>query len=432
MKKKLLLLISMVLLAAPVYADVEPGDVINSQNVDKIKGLVPEYIMDWVSQGKMVMNIGQLNFDPNEFKTQSVKDSGKTNAGKYDINGKRQLIDKASGDKFPTITGIPFPNVKVDDENAGMKAMYNSRYAINSNGYRQYRGYGHVFWVKGKEDGRHVGTHYINAMPVKGKTEVRSVGIYDSPYKMAGMGVLQNFSSDPEAKGFQMYLYRPDTRKTRRMSTNFDGSRDFMGTKYVVQNDDMWAGATVLNIPQTAYEMKEVKTALMPFYSSDPLLAVKQDDGYHIDFNAVGHRLLFGQDVPEAKVADWAPTSLVWVKTKVFVIDWEPQRDGYAYGKSQTWLDANTMLPVFKTVNTSEGKFYKGVNYYTGVAQDANKSQESGMIDTLAIQAYDPKINQASSMVYSGLKDSELVYHIPENKCNNAVFTKGGFLRFCR
>ena len=61
--------------AERVFADVEPGDVIDKSNYEKIENLVPDFVLDWVKTGDLTMKIGKLNYDAKEFYPRVVKEN---------------------------------------------------------------------------------------------------------------------------------------------------------------------------------------------------------------------------------------------------------------------------------------------------------------------------------------------------------------------
>jgi len=70
-------LISFLALAYPastVRAAVQPGDVIDKSNWQKIEGLVPEPLLNWIKQGDSI-KIGELKYNPAEFSPSFSLDS---------------------------------------------------------------------------------------------------------------------------------------------------------------------------------------------------------------------------------------------------------------------------------------------------------------------------------------------------------------------
>ena len=52
-------------------ADVVPGDVIDKSNWQKIEGLVPEPVLNWIKQGDSI-KIGELDYNPAEFYSPAI------------------------------------------------------------------------------------------------------------------------------------------------------------------------------------------------------------------------------------------------------------------------------------------------------------------------------------------------------------------------
>ena len=58
-------------LTPPANADVVPGDVIDKTNWQKVEGLLPESVLNWVKKGEFILNIGELQWDPNDYWTEA-------------------------------------------------------------------------------------------------------------------------------------------------------------------------------------------------------------------------------------------------------------------------------------------------------------------------------------------------------------------------
>ncbi len=119
------------LLIQPVWADVEPGETIDKSNYEKIEGLVPDFILDWVKTGDLQMKIGKLNFDAKEFFPQEVKDNWQANVGRYKINEHNGIIDAKTGELARGIKGLPFPEPDLTDSTFPVMLMWN--YLFNEN-----------------------------------------------------------------------------------------------------------------------------------------------------------------------------------------------------------------------------------------------------------------------------------------------------------
>ena len=429
MKKITAILIFLLFAASTqVFGDVAPGDIIDKTNADKIQGMVPDYFLNWVKEGKLVMNIVELNFDKNEFQPPLVKQNFEANKGKYDVDAEGNLIEVASGKKYPVVKGLPFPGLKKEDANSGIKAMYNQRlrrlalgpYSCNSIA-PQWRGDKFLQMIKSDH-------HTTTMFDVTGSPWAR-LSILRAPYKNNGDAVLEVYTLDPDNSD-QFMSYSANTRKTLRMSATTDGSKDFSGGTTDIYPDDFWAGGTYKVIRNTEYEYVEKKEGLLPFISVDPLTSVKTDTGYHVDYNKV-KQLKFGYETDSKDMAGWAAANIVWAKAPVIVVNWESKTKNYSYGKGEAWLDADAYNPVFKECNDAKkGTFSKGLYYVTSAFQDENKSDASKMMYVNIILAYAPSRDHATGQIYHGGAAQFLDYYLKE--MDRSMFSQSGMLRFSR
>jgi len=103
-----------VMLALSAHADVQPGDVITKDNVDKIKDLISPGVQ-WCVRHGMVMKIvsyKKIEWDK-AFKEATEKYSGQV---KLAPDG-RSLVGY--------VAGIPFPTIDTNDPQAALKIMWN-------------------------------------------------------------------------------------------------------------------------------------------------------------------------------------------------------------------------------------------------------------------------------------------------------------------
>ncbi len=96
-------------MATAASADVSPGDVIDKTNWQKVEGLLPFSVLDWVKKGEFVLNIGELNYDPTDYWTEPVLQSREANKGKYVLDEEGVIVDAADGrDPDSSSPGSPF------------------------------------------------------------------------------------------------------------------------------------------------------------------------------------------------------------------------------------------------------------------------------------------------------------------------------------
>ena len=106
-------------LTPPGVADVAPGDVIDHTNWEKVQTLVPESVVTWVKEGRIVLDIGEVSYAPGDQLPDFVLQSRKANTGKYDLDDEHWIVEEETGERTEYIVGIPFPEVDPADPKAG-------------------------------------------------------------------------------------------------------------------------------------------------------------------------------------------------------------------------------------------------------------------------------------------------------------------------
>ena len=123
----LLTLFLFVAMGPTAGADVSPGDVINTGNWQGAEGMVPDSVLNWVKEGKVVLNVGKLNYSPLDFVKNDLGDLYSKNKGKYVLKD-AEIVDAKSGQPATDVLGYPFPGVDWKDPDSALKFMYNRMY----------------------------------------------------------------------------------------------------------------------------------------------------------------------------------------------------------------------------------------------------------------------------------------------------------------
>ena len=104
-------------------ADVVPGDVIDKSNWQKIEGLVPEPLLNWIKQGDSI-KIGELDYNPAEFYAPAITQSLAENVGKYALNQDDVIVGVKTGKLPEFIVGIPFHDRSIPIEKVRACSLY--------------------------------------------------------------------------------------------------------------------------------------------------------------------------------------------------------------------------------------------------------------------------------------------------------------------
>jgi len=414
--------------ASTVSADVAPGDVINKDNWQKVQGLVPDPVLNWIKKGD-VLEIGELSYNPAEFMPPAVLESLTANAGKYDIDEKGIIIEKSSGKAPDFIVGLPFPNIDLDDPRVGYKIMHNKNYYTYATGNIdvpfQTSWIGRNAGIERSMDCQYL-TYVFDGDPShKGEANPENVELYSiirilAPFDIAGTNVLLWRYRDDRADS--SFTYVPSIRRVRRMSPA-NRSDAFVGTDFCV--DDAWGYAGKVS----AFEWKVLRKEdqLVPFYPNYPLPLVKTEEGsWKAQNPGKQYQPILGLKKEGYTGAPWFPTNLVWVKRPTYVIECKAKDPYYNYGFQYLWVDAEYYQPSWKVIHDRSGAYWK-VEWQpeTGYESADKTVRLMGLTCMLAV---DDRTDHASFIDLVHPKNQTDFWDVQDKN----DYTLGGFQKLCK
>ena len=415
-------------LSTVASADVAPGDVIDKSNWEKVQGLLPESVLDWVKMGDIVINVGELNYDPKEYMNPVAKASMEANKGKYDLDANNQFVDKATGE-FPTyIEGIPFPDIDEKDPRAAAKLMYNRFYDGYATGPMLLPFTGD--WI-GRSTGfeRQVLCSW-EQYPLDGypghKTEKNKEGVERfalirvlAPFDIKGTNILlMRYRGE---KPDTTLAYVPAIRRVRRMSPA-NRSDAFIGSDCCV--DDAWCFDG--KIVAFDWELVGKQEALFPFLDTKVQLLEKNKYGGWSTSKSI-KQIVYGHEKEGWQGAPWQPTNLVWAKRQAYVIKMVPKDPYYNYGPHYLWLDTEVHVMTFwKIIYDRAEKYWKTVWY----SWQAYKSTDDTYRQVIAgsMQCVEDRTNHATVI---GFPEPDRVWNFGW-KLDPNDYTLGGFQKACK
>jgi hypothetical protein len=409
-----------------VFADVVPGDVIDTTNWQKAEGLLPEPVLNWVKKGDFVLNIGKLDYDEKEYFDFLVKESLTVNIGKYDVNEKDIIVDLKTGKPPEFVSGLPFPDVDPEDPKAGQKFLYNKHYAAFSTGNQNVAF--QAIWVGKSGFEREIGARFVNA-PMDGYPPARSIsnpdGIQrytlisvDRPYDIAGFNLLLwRYRDDRQDLNLS---YIPAIRRVRRMSPA-NRSDAFVGSDFCIDDPNGYDGKICM------FEWKVLRTqdALLPCKSREPERLVRTKRGAW-QTTADVTPSVYGFQTEGWQGAPWAPVELFWVKRRVVVIEAVSKDRYYNYGKQEMWYDPVARFPKYKIIYDRAGDYWKTM--YVGFS--AYGSSDGKMKFMLPdIQDIVDDRSQHASLCENASKRNLWKLHAVVDMND---FTLSGFQKYCK
>ncbi|HXQ21138.1 MAG TPA: DUF1329 domain-containing protein [Candidatus Acidoferrales bacterium] len=313
--------------ALPGRADVQPGDVINKTNIDKVKDLVSPGV-EWCIKHGLVMKIvpyKKIEWNK-EFREATEKYGGQTKLGP---DG-RTLVGH--------VAGMPFPNIDANDPQVALKIMWNFEYKPYTTDDEDLRNFdadtgpvtdGGPMNIERHFLLDHLRTLWYNArLIVDPKPELpnpdgvrakSSLHPILEPFDLKGVGETGIRYLSPDRQD-DTWLYLPSLRRVRRLSSA-QRSDALFGQDTDVDSYGGYAG----QIPWFDWKYLGEKEILGSYHSDS--FPVKYCDGAG-DF-------IFCD---------------TWEKRKAYVIEGTPRLPQYAYGKRLIFIDKETYTVAFTDI----------------------------------------------------------------------------------
>ncbi len=320
---------------APARADVQPGDVINIANADKVKDLVSP-AMYWCVQHGFPMRIvptQKVNLRK-AFVEATEKYSG-------------QVKMSADGLRLQNyVAGRPFPHIETSDPMVAMKIMQNFAYAIAFDDL-DLRNFdadtGPISTERPLQVERHFlidhfrRLYYIGRLYVDPKPEIPNKEGYQyketlhpliEPFDLKGVGFTYYRYIDP-AKQDDSWLYLPSLRRVRRLST--------------AQRSDALFGQ---DTDQDSYGGYAGALAWM-------------------DWKFLGEKEVLGAFHTEHFPVKWAPGAAdwafddAWEKRQVYVIEGISKLPQYAFSKRVLYVDKDIYAVPYADMYDRAGELWK-------------------------------------------------------------------------
>jgi hypothetical protein len=322
-------------LAAPVLADVVPGDVINAQNVDKVKDLVSPGLEWCIKRGWPITITEPKRIEwPKAYREATEKYSAQV---KLSADGLRM-------ENY--VAGQPFPNLDPKDPQVALKIMWNYDYnffvtddvdlrnfdadtgAIAAHGPMTVERhflldhFRRLFWN---------GRLYVDPKPEKPNPNGyrRQEGLYPvlEPFDLKGVGAVGNRYLDP-GKQDDSWLYLPSLRRVRRLSTA-QRSDALFGQDTDVDSYGGYAG--------------QIGWMTWTYLGEREMIAVAHAKHVPVKWHPT---------------VDWAFDD-VWEKRRVYVVEGVSKVAQYAYSKRVLFIDKEGWGIPYSDIYDRGGELWK-------------------------------------------------------------------------
>jgi hypothetical protein len=423
----LMLCLTFLCLSPTAFAEIAPGTVIDKTNAEEAQGLLPDPVLNWVKKGDGTLTVGELPYDLTEFLPPAAMEHMESNKGKYDIDEDGLIVDLKTGKLPEFVDGLPFPEIDLEDPNAGAKVMYNKHFYTYTSGNAQVPF--QVSWV-GLKTGfeREIimdyWTYALDGYPPAKEmsnpenVEMHSLIIALAPFDIKGTNILlwryRNEKLD------STFAYVPAIRRVRRMSPA-NRSDAFLGTDFCV--DDAWGYGGKIN----AFTWKVIKKTdqLLPVYPGKPLKLVKNDAGEWATVNE-GQNITYGYQKEGYQGKPWWPQEIIYVKRPTYILECAAKDKYYNYGPQQLWVDAGCYTPTYKVISDRSGAYWK-VEWQSigGISNEEGSYRFAGLANMMA---FDERSEHACVLVLYNPKNSSR-YGAQHDRND---FSLGGFQKLCK
>ncbi len=379
---------------------LSPGEIIGKDNWKKVEGLVPDDMVNWVRDGKVIMEIGKFAYDAcNDAEWDEY--GLKHNVGKYSLNEKEVIVETATG-KYPKwVYGYPFPDIDFkNDPDSGIKVMYNRDLTrgregamkspftvewVGKNGFErvlQIDYYRYNFWgtTKTKDDGNPKDMLFME------------VTVVVAPYDVSGTAQLTYRKID--GSDDQLFVYIPAIRRTKRMS-GANRSDPFMGSDFTIDDGNGWMGNT--SSMKWTYLTEKIGLMAVAKYSAQNYTNMTQQDDGHWKASSDVEGIKTGWQVKGCGQASWSPVTCVWIPRKFHIVTCVPEDPYYNMGKMEFWIDKKTLWGQYKLMWDIAGEYWKTGSFMPQFMKWDKITQSSNMH-----HFYDVKTGHATILRGSG------------------------------
>lgn len=334
----------------------EVGKTYDKTNWQEIEDYLLNPVKQWIKKGEIVIHTDKLEFEWKITDPQFLEAS-KKNQGKYDLDSKGNLINKQTGEKYPFVYGLPFPEIDPKDSNAAAKLMDNFKFL-------QYRLAAYTQCV----DQLFTSDTRLERSLIANSWTFNFQGNPNGPFDKSSGFTLQNmvFIQEPyDLRGTtQMkweymddrfdtgFAYLPMLRRVRRMSASAR-SDPFMGGDSCLDDGNMWNGKN----SSMKWKLLGDKTVMVPFMTKEKLRATEHPDGTIT--REVIPAWKFGYEVPGWQGVAYAPTNAIWGTRPVWLVEGEPLDPYYNYGKQIYTVDKETYTINFKIIYDRAGEYWQ-------------------------------------------------------------------------
>jgi len=367
--------------AAVARADVSPGMMLDQTTAEQAKDLLPPEILSHYVNGEYMNRI--VEFPESAYGW----DDGWAEATAWNrehlvLDQYKSPIDKATGKRPDYITGFPFPDIREDDPDAGVKILWNSVFDTYS------RGNSHnltgLDWVSTTGVDRSSGQDgwfvYYDGQPKRlipkenpDNLLLQLLAVTTSPTDLQGTAALSWRFKDPEKRDAS-WAYVPALRRVRAVSPA-NRSDGFLGSD-MAQDDGYFFDGKPEDFEWKLVGHRDALRVVDPDAVEGKITPKPlPGGGWRLPFT--NNERTAGFQVKEWKGVAWAPVAAALTKRKVWVIEGTPKDKYYLYGRIELWIDDYTYQGAWNRKFSWKGELLNTFQVATGMTVRLNDEERT-------------------------------------------------------
>lgn len=338
------------------WAEPKAGDLLNQENWEEVKGLLPDAVLRRFQDGGYQAQISTL---PDTLGWSSkFKSSSENNAGKFSIDAEDSLIANDTKAYPAFLYGYPFPQIDAKDPQAAAKVIYNFSYTLMQADDADQHSI--LNWVKPTAFERRAeflgqllfyGSRFSGPIANPDATLRKNIIAGFSPTEIYGVMTLEWVYLDPK-RWNSLWAYVPDLRRVRSLPA-FGGSEDLFGSDLIHDDPYLFSG----KVQYFTWKLIGAQDALVPYASPNPKPLRRADVGYLLDNSP--NPLVMGWEKDGWKGKAWWPTNYNLVKRPVWVIEATAKDLEYTYRRQVLWIDRELYVAYYKEAYNRAGQLWR-------------------------------------------------------------------------
>ncbi len=344
--------------ASVLMAEDKPSWVLDSNNWQQGKDLLPEVVLERVKNGDYWYNI--YDVDPEEFKknySQAFWDASEANAGKFDLDPETCGIRDVKTGKPPTYYyGFPFPNVGKDEPLAACKMAWNFQSANGMGG-----GQGASFTLNGLDTSGefkriklwlHTLSYLGRPKAIDNPDNLRATTLTNvlEPLDVDGVGGLTKRANDWTSQD-KSWFFVPSTRRVRRVNAA-TRSDPVAGLDIFADDLNCYGG----KIEYYKWKLAGEGKILAPVLDTKPIPMTKKTD---TRWDVKIPYFKGAYETPGAKGIPWLVVeNLKMVPRPVWILHGQSEDPYYNFGKVIMYMDKDMYRIWWKLVHNRAGEYF--------------------------------------------------------------------------